>query len=476
MVSGETIEDRPEVQKVLRRIESPSIKAILIVEVARLSRGDLEDAGRLIKLLRYTNTLVITPMKTFDLADEYDRDMFERELKRSNEILEYQRKIMQRGTDLSISLGNYVSSRAPYGYDRIFITEGKRKCPTLAINEERANVVRMIFDMYVYQNIGIYVICNKLNELNISPPKETAKYWSPSTIRDILMNVHYLGKIKQGWRKRVVTIEDGEVKKRNPRHKEYNIYEGKHPAIISEETFNLAQEKQGRNHRTKSTTVGLTNPLAGLVYCKCGRSMTLRVYRTPDGGERSSPRLLCTGQVNCNTGSCLHSEIMDFVVDLLKQKIAEFKIEASNSDDGLVKTHAQLIKNLEKKLSDIERREISMWEAQVHPDSSLHIPNHIFQTLTTKLTEERESTQKALAEARNTMPNPINYEKKVITFQMALDALLDNEVGAEEKNNLLKQCIERIEYHRDRPERLKGKGVKGQWADTPIELDVKLKV
>ena len=61
IVSGETIADRPEIQKVLRLIESPKIKAVLVVEVQRLSRGDLEDAGRLIKLLRYTDTLVITP-------------------------------------------------------------------------------------------------------------------------------------------------------------------------------------------------------------------------------------------------------------------------------------------------------------------------------------------------------------------------------------------------------------------------------
>ena len=61
VVSGETIEDRPEIQKILNKIESPKYKAILIVDVQRLSRGDLEDAGRLIKLLRYTNTVVITP-------------------------------------------------------------------------------------------------------------------------------------------------------------------------------------------------------------------------------------------------------------------------------------------------------------------------------------------------------------------------------------------------------------------------------
>lgn len=64
VVSGETIDGRPEVLKILSRIENPRIKAILVVEVQRLSRGDLEDCGRLIKLLRYTKTKVITPQKS----------------------------------------------------------------------------------------------------------------------------------------------------------------------------------------------------------------------------------------------------------------------------------------------------------------------------------------------------------------------------------------------------------------------------
>ena len=59
--SGESLDSRPEILKLLKIIESPAVKAILVVDVQRLSRGDLEDAGRLIKLLRYTNTYVITP-------------------------------------------------------------------------------------------------------------------------------------------------------------------------------------------------------------------------------------------------------------------------------------------------------------------------------------------------------------------------------------------------------------------------------
>ena len=116
VVSGETIESRPKVQELLRRIESPRVKAVLIVEPQRLSRGDLEDIGRLVKLLRYSNTIVITLQYSYDLRDERDRDMFERELKRGNEFLEYQKRIMNNGRLLSVQNGNFICQKPPYGY------------------------------------------------------------------------------------------------------------------------------------------------------------------------------------------------------------------------------------------------------------------------------------------------------------------------------------------------------------------------
>ena len=91
--SGETLKSRPEVNKVLKRIERPDIKGVLVVDVQRLSRGNLSDAGKLIDLFRYSNTYVLTPHKIYDIRDEYDRDAFERELKRGNEYLEYYKKI-----------------------------------------------------------------------------------------------------------------------------------------------------------------------------------------------------------------------------------------------------------------------------------------------------------------------------------------------------------------------------------------------
>ena len=147
VVSGETLSDRPEIQKVLRLIESPKYKAIKCVEPQRLTRGDLEDIGRLMKLLKHTNTLVITQERVYDLREEYDWEAFERKLKQGNEYLEYYKKIQARGRELSVAAGNYIGSIPPYGYDKTVVMDGKKECPTLKINTEQAEVVRMIFDM-----------------------------------------------------------------------------------------------------------------------------------------------------------------------------------------------------------------------------------------------------------------------------------------------------------------------------------------
>lgn len=471
VVSGETIADRPEIQKVLKLIESPKIKAILTVEVQRLSRGDLEDAGRLIKLLRYTNTLVITPTKTYDLIDEYDRDSFERELKRGNEFLEYQKKIMNRGRLLSVSQGNFIGSIPPYGYDKVFITEGKRKCPVLVINEAQAEVVRMIFDLYVNHNMGYIAIANKLEALHIAPPK--GEHWSGAALKDMLSNVHYIGKVKWNWRKTVTVVEDGEIMQTRPKSKDgdYLVYDGKHEPIISEELFQLAQEKRGRNHRAKPTTK-VRNPLAGLLYCECGRAMSLRFYKTPDGKEKSSPRLLCDGQIHCDNGSCTYIIMIDFIKSMLKQKIKDYEVESQQGNDALVQAHEKQIKRLEKKLCDLQDKELSQWEAQSDPDPSKRMPQHVFQQLNAKLLREKEEVEQSLQRAYAELPPVIDYERRIITLQNALAALTDDEISPEEKNKYLKACIDRITYSRPRPKKIG----RHEWSDTPMNIDVKLNV
>jgi hypothetical protein len=470
-------------------MESPKVKAVLIVEVQRLSRGDLEDCGRLIKLLRYTNTLVITPQKIYDLRDEYDRDSFERELKRGNEFLEYQKKIMNRGRLLSVSQGNFIGSIPPYGYNKVWITEGKRKCPTLAINEEQANVVRMIFDMYTNQNIGMPTICNRLDSIGAPPPK--GDRWSNRALKDMLSNIHYLGKVKWNWRKTITVVEDGEIRKIRPKSEigEYLVYEGRHEAIISEELFNATQEKLGKNPRVRQN-MSIRNPLAGLVYCQCGRAMTLRTYKSHD----SEPRLLCVDQSHCKTGSCTYDEMLEMVKGVLTQCIEDFEHRIESSSGDSMKLHEKLLKSLEKKMQELEAREIAQWEAQSHPDESQRMPPHIFKMLNEKLLKEKDEVKEAMCNARKSMPDPIDYGEKVVRFRKALDALDDSNRSAEDKNRLLKDCIERIDYNREKPERIKSQQVYyydkekkrtrtksplktgGNWTKPPIDIDVKLKV
>ena len=481
VVSGETIADRPKMQEILKRMESPKIKGVIIVEVQRLSRGDLEDAGRIIKLFRFTNTLVITPPKTYDLKDEYDRDAFERELKRGNEFLEYTKKIMGRGKEASVIRdGNFIGSIAPYGYEKTWIKEGKKKCPTLAIKEDEANVVRMIFDMYVNKDMGTPNIAHALDSLHIPPRK--GDHWSDATIKDILSNVHYIGKVKWNWRKTIRIVEDSEVIKTRPRKGEYSISDGRHEAIISEELFEAAQAKRGKNPRNRKTT-NLVNPLSGLLYCRCGRAMQMKHYRA-NGREYFS--YACYDQVHCGTGSCAYDRMINLVADILKQHIADFEIHLKNDNGDSIKLHQAHIKNLEQRLKDINARELAQWEAQSNPDPSMRMPQAIFKQLNEKLQKEKADVEEALNEAYDTIPQSVNYVEKIMTFKDALDALLDPEKSAKEKNRLLKDCIERIEYYREKPVRLKKeKGMKkgeqfkevgGKWSNPDIELDVILKV
>lgn len=495
VVSGETIESRPGFLYLLKQIERPEIKAVLVKDCARLGRPDLEEIGRISKLFRFTSTLVITPERAFDVSDEWQRESFERELMKSNEVLNYYKKIQQAGRERSCTDGWFISSIPPYGYDKIVVRENNRRCHTLAINEEQAEVVRMIFNMYVNEDLGRHVICNRLDEMGIAPPK--GKYWSPAALRTMLANIHYIGKIRWNYRKTITIVEDGDIIHTRPHSKEgeYLISEGKHEAIISEELFRAAQEKTGRNHRAKPSTK-IRNPLAGLLYCHCGRAMSLKFYKDTNGNEKSSPRLLCDGQTHCNTGSCLYSEMIDMVIDILKQKISDYEFQLNSNNEDAIATHQKLIKNLEKKLSVLQEKELSQWEAQSDPDPANRMPQHIFKQLNEKLLKERENVERALRNARDTMPTPVNYEQKIITLQDALNALLDDEVSSAEKNKFLKKCIDRIDYKREKPERIKnpekktrkngrvdGKPLKpnplpvgGNWTNPPIEISVKLNV
>ena len=439
IVSGETIDSRPEIQKVLKRIESPRIKAIKIVEPQRLSRGDLEDIGRLVKLLRYSNTIVITPSYNYDLRDERDRDAFERELKRGNEYLEYTKKIMYNGRLLSVENGNYIGTWPPYGYKKVMYKDGKRKCFTLEPIPEEARIVKLIFEMY-RDGYGSHRIARHLNEMGVKTSK--GGKWAAESLKKMRTNEHYLGKVVWNRRREVKTIEDGEVVTSRPLHNDYLVFPGKHEAIIDQQLWDDVQEIRNKIPPVKRRQK-CTNPFAGLVFCQCGRIMPRRTYMR-NGIEKTPPRLLCDNQVYCGTASCFVSEMEEAVIKWLEENIEEFEEKLKASHNDVLEEHQRLIEQQEKRLEELNKLEISQWDKYTQEG----MPKHIFDQLNAKVLAEKEEVKQGLCLMRSSMPEPVDYERRIVMFSDALEALKNPEAPALEKNLLLKDCIERIDYSR----------------------------
>ena len=389
--------------------------------------------------------------------------------------MEYTKKILNNGKLASLASGNYISSKPPYGFDKTVIMEGKRRCPTLVENKAQADVVRLIFDLYVNQNMGRHKICNYLEERGVKPPN--GEHWVTSSLKDMLQNVHYIGKVKWNWRKQVPVVEDGEVIVTRPKANvgEYLVFEGKHAGIVSEELFQAAQEKLGKNPRVKAKSE-LRNPFAGVLFCQCGRAMT---YQGPSSVYDGIPRVHCPNQKHCKTGSCHFDAFLDKMIEVLEQCIEDFEIRIKNNEGDSIRLHASLVKNLEKRLEELKEKELAQWDAQSDPDPAKRMPQEIFQQLNARLRAEKEEVQQALCQAYDTMPTPIDYEEKVVHFRDVLAKLKDPDVSAARKNALVKTCVERVVYHRETPKRGRVEGnfkARAAWDAPPIELDVTLKV
>lgn len=456
IVSGETIEARPEIKKVLRLIEQDRFKAVLIVEPQRLSRGDLEDIGYLTKIFRYSNTLIITKQGNFDLSDERDRDYFERELMRGNDYLEYSKRIMINGRALSAERGNYACSREPYGYKRVFRKDGKRKYPTLDIVPEEADIVRLVFQMYA-DGKGATVISYHLNAIG-SKPKQSDK-WTPPCIYSMLDNPLYIGKIKWGARKTVKIVSDGEVKKSYPRNKDYQLYDGKHEPIISESLWNAVRDRRAAGSAPKvKVSKQLQNPLSGLLWCKCGRMMIRRPY-----SGRCADRFQCPEQTTCGNASCTIDEMMQIVTDTLKNAVSDFKVHLNSGED--TGRQAEYIKSLYGRLSDLDRKEESLWEKYAEDG----MPRKILDSLLAKNAEQKKEVS-ALIEAAETEPKPIDFQERYVTLSETISAI-EQESPAAETNALLKSCIRRITYSRER-----GQRAGRVWNNEPIHAEIELNI
>lgn len=126
IVSGESIEARPQMQKLLKAVEMGLYTGVLCIELERLSRGDGADQQRILKAFQFSDTKIITLTKTYDLAgdDSFDEEFFEFGLFMSRREYKMIKKRLYRGRIQAQKEGYFIGSRPPYGYDKKRIGKG----------------------------------------------------------------------------------------------------------------------------------------------------------------------------------------------------------------------------------------------------------------------------------------------------------------------------------------------------------------
>lgn len=285
VVSGETLDERIEIKKVFNRLETEPIRALLVVEPQRISRGGMTDCGRVVDILRYTETLVVTVTKTYDLENKFDRQLFEAQLTQGNQYLEYQKEIMDRGKNISIREGKYVGSTAPFGYDRKALDKGFM----LVKHSVEAPIVELIYDLFVDENLSTTEVAMYLNKHGMESRKK--KLWDYQMVSNVLKNEVHYGSTAWGKRPTVRKLINGEITKMRVSAKDYMLVRGRHEPLVTKEKWDAAQEKiKGNPSSRTGLNRDLQNPLAGLVFCKkCGHSL-VRVKNTKQNIDRKKRR------------------------------------------------------------------------------------------------------------------------------------------------------------------------------------------
>ena len=436
LVSGELIDDRPAIKELFDRIEKEPIKGVLVVDCQRLTRGDMLDCGIVEHEFLYTNTLVITPPMTFDLSNKYSRQMFEAELRRGNDYLEYTKEILARGRHASAKKGNYICSVAPYGYDKIKV--GK-DC-TLKINEQEAFYVRLAYEMYA-EGIGANKISLKLEELGAKPRK--GEFFTETVIRQMLSNPVYIGKVKWKSRETIKVMEDGKVVKKRIRKKEYETYDGKHEPIISEELFNICKDKIGKQSK-ENQNKELRFIYAGLLKCGiCGRAMTMITMRK-EGVEYRKPRIYCKRKTRCTNRTVNVEVVHNAILSKLKRHLSDLTVKVELDNGKNKKSHETQINAFEKQLKEIAYKQEKICE---YLENGIYT-TEMFLNRKKKLEQEREQIERALENLKKELPGIEKEKEQIISLHQALDMLDDENISVKAKNNFLKSFIKVIYYTR----------------------------
>ncbi|MFI3250709.1 MAG: recombinase family protein [Eubacteriales bacterium] len=231
--------------------------------------------------------------------------------------------------------GKFIGAWAAYGY--LKDPNDKYK---LVIDEEVADIVRLIFDMKLHGK-GTTQIVRHLIENNIPSPcsyrykKGLIKHekwenipWSAFTVKDLLQREVYLGHMVQGRKKE--SLAKGQTQKIRPKS-EWIIVKNTHEPIITQEVFDQVQvimDQRTKNHKQKMGKFNddSENLFKGIIYCaECGT----KLYRYKNARTNKTCEdtifytYICRNHTNtltCSFRSIQEKIVKEAVLTVLKQQ------------------------------------------------------------------------------------------------------------------------------------------------------------
>ena len=438
IVSGETIQDRPQMQEMMREVYAGKYTGVIVVKPDRLSRGDLENMGYIMNGLKFSGTLLVTPGMTYDVANnKFHEQMLEMQLFNSKQEYRAITARMTEGKMLSIREGNFFGTYAPYGYD---IDTPDRWTRTLKPNAN-AEIVVKIFEWFANDKMSVGDIRTKLFSLGILTSRGN-RDWHRASLKEILKNPIYTG--KNVWYKRKTSREldeNGVIIKRNRRTPMNGLLTvpGKHPAIISEELFEAAQARFCGN---TSNRIGfeIVNPLAGLLRCSnCGRVMCYNQKTS----TANTTRFAHPNSKTCFMKSSVDEDVMELVVKALKAYIADFEFKVTSAGrDEEIERHASEVAMIKKELDKANAKRRKLFDDY---EEGVYTPAE-FKERKAVWADRIENLHDELERLKANQPNEVDYAEKAFKFKEALDAIQNPETPAKTVNHLLKEIIERIDY------------------------------
>ena len=437
LVSGDSIDERPEMQRLLSDVYAGKYKGVLVVEVERLARGNTKDQGEVADAFQFSNTHIITPAKVYDPHNEFDQEYFEFGLFMSRREYKTIKRRLEAGKLQSVKEGNYLLSVPPFGFD---IVKKSKKERTLIEKPEESKYVKMIFDWYTEDRKPTSWIASQLNLMGV--PSRSGREWARATIKDILFNAHYIGKVSWG-KQQTVKEKDpvtGKVAKKRKNSGNEQFYEGKHKGFISEEQFYKVRTIYGTQAPAKLNTE-LVNPLSGILRCcDCDRAIGFIRYNDNRVSRFQHP----FGKA-CKKNSIHQPVVMDALIEALKQNIADCEIKMeSNEDNSELLRHATIIQAMETELVKLENRKRKLMDSWESEDGMYTRDEFIERKQ--MYTQSIDALKEKIAEAKKNAPAPVDYSEQITTLHAIIDCINNEDIDAKSKNVFLKQFIEKITY------------------------------